>query len=261
MRINYNSNKNTNYKYLTILYGLLEKEIKRFIIIYHQTILSPIISSFMFVIILLFANNNLEISHIQFILTGSIISAVLQNSFGNSSSSITMSKILGYVTDIIVPPILPSHIIIAYTLASVLRGLIIAFIMMICINFFITLIPFNFIILIIMSLLGGFLMGALGLLSSIVTNSFEASASITNYIVMPLSMLSGTFYSVKKLPLILQKINYFNPFFYIIDGFRYGALGIAEVNIIHTIVILVLFNIFIIYLLYILIKKGYGLQK
>lgn len=254
-------NQNKKNDYFIILLGLLHKETHRFLIIYHQTILSPIISSFMFVLILLFANNNLENSHIEFILTGSIISAILQNSFANSSSSIIMSKILGYVVDIIVPPIDSIQIIIAYIASSMLRGIIIGSLMFICINLFITIYPAHLGILLLITLMSSLLLGSLGLLSGIITNSFESSASITNYIVMPLSMLSGTFYSVKKLPLFLQISNKFNPFFYMIDGFRYGMLGFSDSKIEITVLILFIFIIIILFILHLLLRNGYGLQK
>lgn len=242
--------------YFITLYGLFYKETIRFLKIYHQTIFSPVLSSFMFVAILLLSNTTNSIEHTKFILTGSIISGILQNAFMNSSSSLVMSKVLGYVQDIIIPPITNSQIIIAYVCASLIRAITIGFLIFLVGHIFVDLEPYSFSLATLIVLLSATLLASLGLLSATFTDTFEGMASITNYFITPISMLSGTFFSVTKLPAILQLINQFNPFFYMIDSFRYAMSGSSHACIYRSILVLVVSNILVFTALHYSLKRG-----
>ena len=248
--------------YLYSLYSIFFRETKRFLGVYNQTIISPIISMFIFVsIILLSRQTNVTPEQITFILTGAVCAGIVQNSFANPSSSIIMSKVLGYVTDILVTPVTSAQIIIGYIASSILRGIIVGALMLFIINFWMPLFPVNLLYFCASVILSSCFMGLLGLYSGIISDNFENAASITNYIVNPLSLLSGTFYSVKNLPTIFQTINKFNPFFYVVDSFRYGMSGVSDVCPRASMLVIIILNSLMFFLIKYYLDTGYGLRK
>ena len=199
-------------------YMLFTREIKRFLKVYHQTIISPVISSLIFLSIFYLSIGKVKpyihgIYFLNFMGYGIIMMVMIQNSFANSSSSILMAKVIGYITDILMPPFNGVELFFAFVFGSIVRGLMVGSLLTLVLMF---IIEFNFyspFLLLYYAISACYLMAALGILSGIITNSFDQSSAITNYVIMPLSFLSGTFYSVDRLPVILQKINLFNPLF------------------------------------------------
>ncbi|MFN9477056.1 MAG: ABC transporter permease, partial [Rickettsiales bacterium] len=191
---------------------------------------------------------------------GLIIMSIVQNAFGNSSSSLIMSKIIGYISDILTPPLGSKEIIIAFTLGAVLRGLMVGIIVTISLIPFVEFTLYYPLLLAFYTLASCMLLGKLGILSGMIANSFDQHSAITSYLITPLSFLSGTFYSVKDLPQILQQINLLNPFFYMIDGFRYCLTNKADGNIILGIVFLITSNIVMYLVLDKLIDKGWRIK-
>ena len=191
---------------------------------------------------------------------GLIIMSIVQNAFGNSSSSLIMSKIIGYISDILTPPLGSKEIIIAFTLGAVLRGLMVGIIVTISLIPFVKFTLYYPLLLAFYTLASCMLLGKLGILSGMIANSFDQHSAITSYLITPLSFLSGTFYSVKDLPQILQQINLLNPFFYMIDGFRYCLTNKADGNIILGIVFLITSNIVMYFVLENLIDKGWRIK-
>jgi len=191
---------------------------------------------------------------------GLIIMSIVQNAFGNSSSSLIMSKIIGYISDILTPPLGSKEIIIAFTLGAVLRGLMVGIIVTISLIPFVEFTLYYPLLLAFYTLASCMLLGKLGILSGMIANSFDQHSAITSYLITPLSFLSGTFYSVKDLPQILQQINLLNPFFYMIDGFRYCLTNKADGNIILGIVFLITSNIVMYLVLEKLIDKGWRIK-
>lgn len=246
-------------------YCLAQREVKRFIKVYHQTIISPVVSALIFlsVFVLAMGPNKADINGVKFINFmgyGLIIMSIVQNAFANSSSSFIMSKVLGYISDILTPPLGSIEIIIALTAGSVLRGLIVG------IAVTISLIPFVDYVVYHPFLLGFFILasciflGQIGIISGMIANNFDQHSAVTNYLITPLSFLSGTFYSVQSLPEAFQKINLFNPFFYMIDGFRYCLSNRADGDITHGIIFLVISNILLFLLLVKLINIGWRIK-
>jgi ABC-2 type transport system permease protein len=186
--------------------------------------------------------------------------SIVQNAFGNSSSSLIMSKIIGYISDILTPPLGSKEIIIAFTLGAVLRGLMVGIIVTISLMPFVEFTLYYPLLLAFYTLASCMLLGKLGILSGMIANSFDQHSAITSYLITPLSFLSGTFYSVKDLPQILQQINLLNPFFYMIDGFRYCLTNKADGNIILGIVFLITSNIVMYLVLEKLIDKGWRIK-
>ena len=247
-------------------YSLTLREVKRFIRVYNQTLITPAISALIFLAVFALAvgAKRHEINGIKFINFmgyGLIIMSIVQNAFGNSSSSLIMSKIIGYISDILTPPLGSKEIIIAFTLGAVLRGLMVGIIVTISLIPFVEFTLYHPLLLAFYILASCTLLGKLGILSGMIANSFDQHSAITSYLITPLSFLSGTFYSVKDLPQILQQINFFNPFFYMIDGFRYCLTNKADGNIIVGICFLVISNIIIYLMLEKLIDKGWRIKN
>ena len=249
------------------VYSLIKKENIRFYKVYNQTIISPSISALTFLAIFTLAldekkNSPIpDVSFINFMSYGLIIMVIIQNAFANSSSSITTSKVLGYINDILIPPLGSTEIILAYTISSMFRGLTVGLITLILFLPFADFHIQHFWYLLFFIFTSCSLLGMLGILVGVSSNSFDQSSSITNYIINPLSFLSGTFYSVKKLPYIIQKINIFNPFYYIIDGFRYSLTDYANSDLNVGIIIMITINPIIFILLKYLIDKGWRLKN
>lgn len=247
-------------------YSLAKKEIRRFLKVYHQTIIAPAISSMIFLCVFMLASSDPDqiiggVKFINFLGYGLIIMTIVQNSFSNSLSSLIMSKVIGYINDILMPPFSGVEIIIAYICGSILRGITCGLAITLCL---IPFVDFNIThpgLLVFFTISSSALMGQVGILSGIACNTFDESAAITSYIITPLSFLSGTFYSVEKLPLILQHINICNPFFYIIDGFRYSFTNHSDGNVQVGIILISTLNILIFYVLCKLFEKGWKLRS
>jgi len=246
-------------------YTLTLREVKRFLRVYNQTLITPAISSLIFlaVFVLAVGNRRQEIDGIKFINFmgyGLIIMSIVQNAFANSSSSFIMSKIIGYISDILTPPLGSKEIIFAFTIGAVLRGILVGIIVTLALTPFVEFTLYHPFLLIFYILASCTLLGKFGILSGLIANSFDQHSAVTNYIIMPLSFLSGTFYSVKDLPAILQQINILNPFFYMIDGFRYCLTNKADGNIMVGIIFLAVSNMIMYFVLEKLLDKGWRIK-
>ena len=246
-------------------YTLSSREVRRFLTVYNQTIITPVISSLIFlaVFVLAIGNNRTDINGIKFINFmgyGLIAMSIIQNAFANSSSSFIMGKILGYLSDILTPPLGSIEIIIAFTVGAVLRGVLVGMAVSLALAPFIEYSLHHPLLLMFYIITSCTLLGLFGILSGMIANSFDQHSAVTGYIITPLSFLSGTFYSVKALPHIFQQIKLVNPFFYIIDGFRYCITGYADGNIIGGILFLIIANIIMYFVLAKLIDKGWRIK-
>ena len=246
-------------------YTLTQREVRRFLRVYNQTIFTPMISALIFlaVFVLAIGGNRSDIVGIKFINFmgyGLIVMSIVQNAFANSSSSFIMSKVLGYISDILTPPLGSTEIIIAFTIGAVLRGILVGITVAVALVPFIDYTLHHPLLLIFYVLASCTLLGKLGILSGLISNSFDQHSAITSYLITPLSFLSGTFYSVQSLPIIFQQINMINPFFYMVDGFRYCITGYADGNIIVGIMFLITANIIMYLALTKLIDKGWRIK-
>lgn len=247
-------------------YCLTLREVKRFFKVYNQTIITPAVSALIFLAVFVLAigskrDDIFGVKFIDFMGYGLIAMSIVQNAFANSSSSFIMSKIIGYINDILMPPLGAIEIIIAFTFGSVLRGIMVGVIVAAALSPFVTYHLAHPFLLVFYVLASCTLLGKLGMLSGLIANSFDQSAAITSYIITPLSFLSGTFYSVKALPAIFQTINLFNPFFYIIDGFRYCLTNHSDGNILTGALLLISANIILYWVLLKLINSGWRIKS
>jgi ABC-2 type transport system permease protein len=247
-------------------YTLYKKEILRFLNVWVQTVFSPIVTLVLFLAVFTVAlglnrNNVLGHDYGVFILPGLICMQILQNAFANTSSSLMIAKIQGNIVDILYPPLNAMEVTCAMLLGAITRGLIIGlFSILVMIPF--THIPiYNIFIIILFALLGSSMLACLGFITGLWAQKFDNMATITNFIVVPLSFLSGTFYSIQNLHSVFYLISHVNPFFYAIDGFRYGFLGQADGSVILGFFYLTFINLALWVTCYILFKKGYRIKS
>ena len=216
---------------------LLIKEILRFIKVGVQTIAGPAISSLLFLGVFSLAlgrsvENINNISFEEFIAPGLIMMTILQNSFSNAASSIGQSKTQGNIVDVLMAPLSNFGLTIGYVGGSVVRGILCGIVTYCGVLIFIPISFYSYSALLFYAFMGSIMMGCLGTMVGIWADKWEQQQAISNFIVLPMTFLSGTFYSVSKLPEFWQNLALFNPFFYNIDGFRYAFTGYADSPII-----------------------------
>ncbi len=203
----------------------------------------------------------LGVPYIQFLASGLIMMQVIQQSFSHSSSSLVMSKMMGTIVDLINSPLSAAEVTIALVLASITRGLLIASISTLIFVFFLDINIQNYFTWFLYLFLAGFFLGSAGIIAGLYADKFDQMATVTNFVIVPLSFLSGTFYSIDKLPDILKSLSLYNPFFHMIDGFRYAFIlnmdGSIKFGIIYLLVLSVLFWL----TAYFLYKKGYKIKS
>jgi len=245
---------------------LYKKEVLRFLIVVIQTVISPLVTSLLFLLVLSVAIGNergevLGFSFITFLAPGLIAMQVIQQAFSHSSSSIMIGKIQGNIVDILYAPLTAGEITLAINLAACTRSIIIALVSITVFSFIVELEFYNFFCIFIFVFLGGFILSSLGIIVGLWAEKFDHMASATNFIIVPLSFLSGTFYSIDRLPGILKSISEMNPFFYIIDGFRYGFLGASDGSVIFGFFYLTILSCLSWFAAFILFKKGYKIKS
>jgi ABC-2 type transport system permease protein len=216
---------------------LLYKELLRFWKVSFQTIAAPVLTSLLYLLIFSHVLESRvtvyggEVRYTSFLVPGLVMMAVLQNAFANSSSSLTQSKITGNLIFVLLPPLSPADIFAAYVLGAMVRGLIVGLGVFVVTLFFVPSLlqmPHPLWALA-FALLGSAILGSLGVIAGIWAEKFDQLAAFQNFIIVPLTFLSGVFYSIHSLPPFWQAASRFNPFFYMIDGFRYGFFGLSDV--------------------------------
>ena len=245
---------------------LYEKEVSRFLIVWIQTILSPLISSLLFLLVLSLAIGSyrgevLGVPFVTFLAPGLISMQVIQQSFSHSSSSFMIGKIQGNIVDILYAPLSPAEVTISISLAAVTRSLIIAIVTIFTFKLFVDIQITSYILLISFTLLSSFILGNLGIIAGLWSEKFDDNAIVTNFVIVPLSFLSGTFYSIERLPEFLQTVSKVNPFFYMIDGFRYSFIGTSDGSISVGLVYLTALSFVSWLVCYLLYKKGYKIKS
>ena len=246
--------------------SLWAKECNRFIAVWQQTLLSPIVSSLLFLSVLSLALGNDKVdvlghSFISFLAPGLIAMSILTQSFSHSVSSLMISKIQGNIVDMLYAPLSALEVSMAIILAALTRSFLIA-IISICVFSLLVEMPINNILFIfIFGFLSAFILGSLGFITGLWAEKFDHTATVTNFVITPLSFLSGVFYSIEKLPPFFQTISHINPFFYMIDGFRYGFLGKSDGSINVGLIYLIILSIAMWYLAFFLYKKGYKIKS
>jgi ABC-2 type transport system permease protein len=218
-------------------YTLLKKEVMRFWSVLGQTVTAPVLTALLYLLVFAQALQGRVvsgydgISYTQFLLPGLVMMTVLQNAFSNTSSSLAQSKVNGNLVFLLMAPIGPLEMFLAYVGAALVRALLVALAMLAVAGPMVGLPVANPLALLLMFLLAGSALAVLGIIAGIVSTKFDHLAAFSNFIITPLSFLSGVFYSVHSLPEPWFTASHLNPFFYMIDGFRYGFFGHSDVSI------------------------------
>jgi ABC-2 type transport system permease protein len=248
------------------LMTLIKREVDRFINVYAQTIVAPVITTLMFYTIFALAFGGMtrmvaNVPFLEFLAPGLIMMTMVQNAFANTSSSLVISKIQGSIVDILMPPLSNLEICIGFIVGGLLRGLVVGVCTALAISVFVTLHIHSIGMIVVYAVLGTVLLSAIGVAAGIWSDKFDHIAAVTNFIVTPLTFLSGTFYSVESLPELWQGIAHFNPFFYMIDGFRAGFIGHADGHPGIGIAVLLAMNVLTVGLAYFMLRTGYKIKS
>ncbi|MGB3556468.1 MAG: ABC transporter permease [Jannaschia sp.] len=212
---------------------LVEREVRRFLAVWTQTLLAPLVTAGLFLLIFTIAIGTrrgevMGVSFLHFLAPGILMMTVIQNSFANVSSSIVISKVQGNIVDTLMPPLSAAELLVGYLSGGILRGIVVAVAISLVLFPLIGLGVANPFMALVWVALGGAFLGSLGIVAGIFANKFDQIAAITNFIVTPLSFLSGTFYSLDTMPPLLQMLSHANPVFYLIDGLRHSVLGVSD---------------------------------
>jgi ABC-2 type transport system permease protein len=247
--------------FLTLLY----KELLRFWKVGLQTIFAPIVSVLLYLMIF---SHVLE-EHVQaypgvdyatFLIPGLIMMAMLQNAFANSSSSLIQSKVTGNLVFVLLSPLSYHEIFFAYVLASIVRGLVVGLGVYLVTLWFFELPLSSFGWVFIFALMGTALLGALGIVAAIWADKFDQLAAFQNFVILPLTFLSGVFYSIHSLPHFWQSLSHLNPFFYMIDGFRYGFFKVSDISPYVSLGIVTACFVAVSWLTFWMLKTGYKIR-
>ncbi len=254
---------------LPIAYGsgfptLLRKEVKRFYKVAFQTVAAPVLTAVLYLMIFGHVLEGKEVygrlNYTAFLIPGLVMMSVLQNAFANTSSSLIQSKVTGNLVFVLLAPFSHMEFYAAYVLAAVFRGVVVGLgVLLITVWFAAPSFEYPLWILV-FALLGAAILGSMGLIAGIWADKYDQLAAFQNFIIMPATMLSGVFYSIHSLPDSWQTVSHFNPFFYMIDGFRYGFFGVSDISPWSSLGIVLCFFILVSAIALNLLKKGYKLR-
>jgi ABC-2 type transport system permease protein len=244
---------------------LLRKELNRFFKVSFQTIAAPVLTAILYLMIFAQAlNDNVRLpgnlNYATFLVPGLVMMSVLQNSFANSSSSLIQSKITGNIVFVLLPPLSHWELFGAYVIGAMVRGMTVG------LGVFLATVWFTdvrFVApwwILVFALLGSAILGTMGLIAGIWAEKFDQIAAFQNFIIMPLTFLAGVFYSVHSLPSFWFAVSHLNPFFYMVDGFRYGFFGVSDVSPFICLAVVVVSLVIVSAIALRLLKSGYKLR-
>ena len=245
---------------------LFYKEVLRFYKVWLQTLLAPVVTSLLYLLVF---SHVLEehvhvypgVSYTSFLIPGLIMMSIIQNAFANSSSSLIQSKVSGNIIFVLLTPVSYLEFFLAFVLAAVVRGIAVGMGVGLVAIFIVGMPVHHFMVLLLFALLNSAVLGSLGVIAGIWAEKFDQIAGFQNFVILPMSFLSGVFYSIHSLPPFWQRVSHINPFFYMIDGFRYGFFGVSDVapSLSFAVVLVVLAGLTLISLG--LLKSGYKLRQ
>ena len=243
---------------------LLRKEIMRFYKVGFQTVAAPVLTAVLYLMIFGHVLEGREVygrlSYTAFLIPGLVMMSVLQNAFANTSSSLIQSKVTGNLVFVLLAPLSHLEFYTAYILAAVFRGVVVGLgVFLITAWYGLPSIEYPLWILV-FAFLGAAILGSLGLIAGIWADKYDQLAAFQNFIIMPATMLSGVFYSIHSLPPAWQVVSHFNPFFYMIDGFRYGFFGVSDISPWSGLAIVTCFFIVVSAIALRMLQKGYKLR-
>ncbi len=247
-------------------WALFIKEIRRFYSVVVQTVFAPVVATLLYLLVFgQVLNTQVEVfsgaNYSQFLIPGLVMMAILQNAFANTSSSLIQSKMHGNLTFVLLSPISPLELYIAFVAASIVRGIAVGFAILVIGIIWFDLSWQSPLWIMLFAVLSAAMMGGLGMLAGIISDKYDHLAAFQNFVIMPLTFLSGVFYSIHALPGVWQQISQFNPFFYMVDGFRYGFFGQSDVSVYLSLSVTLLFLMVVSAINLILLHKGVKIRE
>ncbi|MBR9972509.1 ABC transporter permease [Magnetospirillum sulfuroxidans] len=244
---------------------LLTKEVRRFLKVYFQTILAPVVTTLLFLAVFALALGRVAagihgVPFVEFLVPGLIMMAMVQNAFANTSSSLIIAKVQGNIVDMLMPPLSAAEQTIAIALGGVIRGVVVGLAVGLTMTIFVTVHIHALFFIVFHAVMGSLMLSLLGMIGGIWADKFDHMAAVTNFIVTPLSFLSGTFYTIDRLPEGFHAFALANPFFYMIDGFRYGFIGHADGSLAVGLAVVGLVDAFLLWLTWRMLATGYKLK-
>jgi ABC-2 type transport system permease protein len=247
------------------LWTLYVREVRRFAKVATQTLLSPLVTTLLYLLIFSLAlGRSLPllggVTYAQFLVPGLAMMSMVQNSFANTSSSIVIAKIQGNIVDILMPPLSASELTLALAAGGLTRGLTVGLVTIVAVSLFLPLPIHSWFFLLFHAVAASLMLSLIGILAALWAEKFDQMAAVTNFVITPLSFLSGAFYSTERLPDLWRAVAHLNPFFYMIDGFRYGFIGHADGSLGAGLAVLTAADILLWLATWRLIHKGYKLR-
>ncbi len=246
------------------LWTLYQKEVRRFLKVATQTVAAPVVTTLLFLLVFTLALGRrgevAGVAFTEFLAPGLIMMAMAQNAFANTSSSIVVAKVQGNIVDLLMPPLSPGEITIAFALGGLTRGLIVGVAVALSMSLFVPVGLHDPWLILFHAVAASLMLALLGIIGGIWAEKFDHMAAVTNFVVTPLTFLSGTFYSIQRLPEAAQVIAQLNPFFYMIDGFRYGFIGQSDAPLMVGIVVLIATDVVLGAVCYVMFARGYKLK-
>ena len=245
---------------------LYVKEVRRFLKVFSQTILAPAVTTLIFMTIFALALGGAvrtigDVPFMIFLAPGLVMMAIVQNSFANTSSTIMIGKVQGCIVDVLMPPLSPSELTLAFAMGGVSRGVLVAIVTATAMSVYVPLAIYDYAALIFYALAASMMLSLMGLIAGIWAEKFDSMAAVTNFMITPLAFLSGTFYSVERLPEPWFTVSQINPFFYMIDGFRYAFIGRSDGSLLIGILILTISNALLWFTVRRMFVNGYKLKE
>ena len=246
------------------LWTLFLKEVRRFLKVSFQTVLAPVVTTLLFLAVFALAAGARApiggIPYEEFLAPGLIMMAITQNAFANTSSSLMIAKVQGNIVDLLMPPLSPLEQTVAVAMGGVARGLLVGAAVLVAMLFLIPIHVASLPLVIFHALAASLLLSFIGMATGIWAEKFDHMASVTNFVITPLSFLSGTFYSVESLPGLVRSIAKVDPFFFMIDGFRAGFIGHSDGDVLTGVVVMTSCNLVMGFITYRMFKTGYKLK-
>ncbi|MFZ2029525.1 MAG: ABC transporter permease [Vitreimonas sp.] len=247
------------------LQTLIQREIKRFMKVGAQTVFAPLVQTLLFMMVFSLIRTGFwpgtTHHYADGLAAGLVMMSILSNAFQNSSSSIVIAKVQGNAVDFLMPPLSALELTIAFILGAAARGLLVGVVSLVAICWMANVIPDNPLVALYYALVASIIFGAIGLLGGVWADKFDHLAAVTNFIIVPLTFLSGTFYSTAVLPEPMRSISHYNPVFSLIDGFRYGFIGHADAPLWRGALITGVLAVALCWACWVMIKSGYRLRS
>ena len=247
------------------LWTLYKKEVQRFLKVAIQTVLAPVMQTLLFMAVLTLAwgssrGDVLGVPFTQFLAPGLVMMAILGNAFQNSSSSLMVAKIQGVAVDFLMPPLAAFELTVAFIAGAATRGVLVGVVSVFAVLPFTTLAVHDVLAILYFALAASIMMAAAGTIAGVWADKFDHLAAIGNFVITPLTFLSGTFYSVTVLPDAIETVTHWNPFFHLIDGFRYGFIGAADGAVALGAVYVAVIDAALVAVVYWVLKTGWRLK-